>query len=215
MFTAWLVLAPLGIILTRLLRPFHPEFMAKVHAVTMITVLGLTLAGVGTALVVKHGNILINTTPTAAIHVSVGFVIMISCCVQAGLGIYIRSTSWVAIPGFWNKIHGLNGKALLTLAVGNIPLGMFVYNSRVFVFSGFWYVGIVCWMVFLVLAFVEIHKFMHTGKAPLGIQSILSLSKEQIKFGSMDIEKEQKVAVKLGSMDIEAAEERNMEADFA
>ena len=115
----------------------------------MIATLALTIAGVVTAIVVKHGNILINATPTSAIHVSVGFIILISCIAQAGLGAYLRNAAYEHIPGLWNKIHGLNGKVLLTLAVSNIPLGMYVYNSRVFVFSGFLYVGLVGWIIFL------------------------------------------------------------------
>lgn len=139
MFTAWLVLAPIGIILTRLLRPYLGENTTRIHAVVMSSILVLTMAGVVTALIVKHGNILINTTPTAALHVCVGFALLLSSIAQGFLGGYVKTGVVGYIPGFWGKVHALNGKALFFIGVSNVPLGMFVYNQRVFVFSGFWY----------------------------------------------------------------------------
>jgi hypothetical protein len=55
-----------------------------------------------------------------------GFVILIGRGVQTGLGSKKRVAVF-NIPGFWRIVHGANGKVLLTFAVGNIPLGMWVF----------------------------------------------------------------------------------------
>lgn len=155
MVTAWVILAVLGIYIARYLKSFGSNWFVF-HASLMLMTFIISLSSFILIILYRYPPHFYSDLSLNNAHTKIGLTITCAMFVQIILGIVIHmlyNSERIYIP-WYNKLHWYFGKLIVLLAMCNIVIGIYVYNTFDTTLSVGYYYGIYIVIGVIILTFI-------------------------------------------------------------